>query len=355
MRAKWRIMLDGATEEALLAVDLYNQPRQPRRLEGFFVHMHLAWLYLLHAEFRRDGADYHYRQPNGWFVRVDGEPKTWDLQTSAAYRWPNGGPVRTNLELTIALRNKIEHRYHAAIAVATSGYAQALLLNFEDELTAAFGPKASLGEKLRFPIFVGELTALGDARIQDLRGELPKNTRDFLARFESDLDPAITQDQRYEFRITLVPKLGPKTEADRSLTFVREGDLSDNEKAMLTELGKSGSVVVREQTRPVASAGLMRPAIAAARVQARIPFVFHMGHFIRAWKALGCRPPGGAKRPERTDEKYCVYDEPHGDYLYTPAFVDRVARETSTAKKFEDFIGLPAKPKPDEENLASQA
>ena len=38
--------------------------------------------------------------------------------------------------------------------------------------------------------------------------------------------------------------------------------------------------------------------------------------------------------------KYCIYDEPHKDYLFTQAFVDKVARELSTAEKFETFTGL---------------
>jgi hypothetical protein len=37
MKARWRSMLEGAREESLLTVDLYNQPLQPRRLEGFFI------------------------------------------------------------------------------------------------------------------------------------------------------------------------------------------------------------------------------------------------------------------------------------------------------------------------------
>jgi hypothetical protein len=37
--------------------------------------MHIAWLYLLHAAFKRDGIDYRYRLPNGRFERIDGEPK----------------------------------------------------------------------------------------------------------------------------------------------------------------------------------------------------------------------------------------------------------------------------------------
>ncbi len=84
MRATWRTILDGSREEALLAVDLYNQTRQPRRLEGFLIHMHLAWLYLLHAQSCHEHRDYHYRKTNGRFERVDGEPKSWDLAKCVA-------------------------------------------------------------------------------------------------------------------------------------------------------------------------------------------------------------------------------------------------------------------------------
>lgn len=53
-------MLEGAIDEALLAVDLYNQPRQPRRLEGFLVHMHIAcWLHTG----RGPDMDHPYRRP----------------------------------------------------------------------------------------------------------------------------------------------------------------------------------------------------------------------------------------------------------------------------------------------------
>lgn len=339
-RARWRVMLDGARHEALLAVDLYNQPLQPRRFEGFLVHMHIAWLYLLHSEFRRDRIDYHYRLAGGRFERVDGEPRTWDLKRSVEQRWPAGGPVRKNLELTIGLRNRVEHRYHEATTQVASGYAQALLINFEHELVDQFGYEQSLAQQLRFPVFVGSITPLGQAQIQELRGALPKDARDYIAQFEADLDPDIANDPRYEFRVNLVPKLGPKSEADAALTFVRESDLTEDERKVLAELGKAGRVVVREQSRPVASAGLFRPTVAAQKIEERVPFVVRTHHVIRIWKKLDCRPAAGSEHPERTDEKYCIYDEPHGDYLYTKAFVDKAVREMKTAKKFELFTGL---------------
>jgi len=104
MQAIWKTILQGAIDEALLAVDLYNEPRQARRLEGFFVHMHIAWLYVLQARFKRDQIDFRYRLPNGRFDRIDGEPKTWDLQKCVLERYPDDGPIRKNLEFTIGLR-----------------------------------------------------------------------------------------------------------------------------------------------------------------------------------------------------------------------------------------------------------
>jgi hypothetical protein len=341
MPAGWRTMLEGARDEALLAVDLYNQPRQPRRLEAFLVHMHIAWLYLLHASLRRQGIPYHYTLPNGRIDRVDGEPRMWDLAECVGRRWDAHHPVRKNLELTIALRHNIEHRYHDAIALVASGYAQALLVNFEHELTNEFGPTYSLGEDLRVPIFVGSITALGQARMEGLRDSLPKSTRDFIARFEAELPVTVTQDQRYEFRMTLVPTQGRKGTADTAITFVREADLSDEERDTLSRLGTSGSVVIREQTRSVASAGLFKPSKVVRAVAKQTSFVFNMKLFVDAWRITEVRPPGDSPHPERTNEKFCVYDEPHRDYLYTEAFVDKLLDETSTAAKFKAFFGQP--------------
>lgn len=218
MKARWKVTLDGAKDEALLAVDLYNQPTRPRHLKGFFVHMHLAWLYLFQARYEREHRDYFFRKPNGRYERIDGEPKSWDLAKFTRERWVDNEPVRLNLEFTIALRNKIEHRYEEAISIAVAGYAQALLLNFEEELIQVFGRSHALGNQLRFPIFVGTFTKEGMARAAAMQQQLPSKTRRFISQFESSLDPKVMDDQHYEFRVHLIPKLGAKSEADLALT-----------------------------------------------------------------------------------------------------------------------------------------
>ena len=130
-------MVMAAREEALQAVEIHNSPMSPRPLEGFLVHMHIAWLYVLHAGFEMNGTDYHYRLPNGRYDKVDGEPKSWDLVKSIKERWSTSSdPVRANLEMTAALRNKVEHRYERGLQVATYGFTQALTVNLEGELVA---------------------------------------------------------------------------------------------------------------------------------------------------------------------------------------------------------------------------
>lgn len=51
--------LDASAQEACLAVRLYNDSAE-RAFEGFVIHMHMAWLYLLHAQFIREDVDFRY-------------------------------------------------------------------------------------------------------------------------------------------------------------------------------------------------------------------------------------------------------------------------------------------------------
>jgi hypothetical protein len=142
-------------------------------------------------------------------------------------------------------------------------------------------------------------------------------------------------------------QIGPKSTADLWMTFHRDDELTDEQRRALEDLGQYGRVVVRDRLRPVANLGLMKPAAAPAAIEAQIPFRFRASsEFPAAWKALDCRPSSGASHPERTKDQFCVYDEPHRDYLYTQAFVDKVVRETRSAARFTAFIRRKPAPKP---------
>jgi hypothetical protein len=330
---RYKQMVDASRDEAQFAARLYNDPAEVRSFEGFVVHMHLAWLYLLHAELTRDGVDFRYWRIEGRrrrLERVDGEPRRWELARCVQERWPDAkNPVRANLGFFIGLRNKIEHRYarqQDALTAAVGGQAQALLLNYEEELTSQFGSGASLATRLRFPVFIGSFTDEGERTLRRLRSQLPAALRNFITDYDAALDASITHDPRYEFRLRVLQELAPKDPDSLAIQFTRFDDLDDEQRAAVEAIGKKGHVIVREQRRPVVGHGLLKPTRVAKAVQEEIPFIFNTAHFTTAWKKLGVRPPVGDPHPERTDEKYCLYDERHRDYGYPHQGREQAAR-----------------------------
>jgi hypothetical protein len=153
---------------------------------------------------------------------------------------------------------------------------------------------------LRFPVFIGAMTPEGAARLARAQTKLPAKTRDVIARFEADLDPVIVEDSHYEFRVHLVPKTGPKSEADLAVSFVRLDDLTEEQREVFAQLGRTGTVIVRERLREVSNAGKMKPGMASKQIGARIPFRFSVySEFPRAWRRLDCRPPPGTDHPNQ--------------------------------------------------------
>ncbi len=339
-------MVETSRDEASLAVRLYNDASEARSFEGFAVHMHLAWLYLLHAELTRDCVDYRYWRQQGRtrrLERVDGEPKLWDLATCVRRRWPTEkDPVRANLMFFIGLRNKVERRYvrhQDALTAAVGGHAQAHLLNYEEELTSQFGGESSLAARLRFPVFIGSFTDQGERTLRRLRAQLPRTLRTFISEYDAGLDDSITNDSRYELRLRVLQELAPKDPDALAVQFTRYDDLDEEQRAAVEAIGKKGNVVVRERKRGVVGHGLLKPTKAARAVQDRIPFIFSTGQFTKAWKRLGVRPPADDPHPEKTDETYCLYDERHRDYGYTQAYVEKLVRDCGTEQGFRDLLG----------------
>lgn len=349
--ARWRNTLRAAIDEATLAVRLYNDSGSARAFESFVVHIHLAWLYLLHARFDRDGIDIRYRRIDNprRFVTIDGEHKRWELAKCVAERWINpDDPVRRNIEFFVALRNRVEHR-HAALApnlaLAVGGHAQALLLNYEDELVATFGKGFSLAHILRFPVFVGTFTAEGEQALVRMRNQLPADLRRFIAEYHSGLPDSTASDPRFELRLRVVLELAQRQGNALSMQFTRWDDMTDEERAAVAELGRRGQTVVREQSRPVVGLGLLRPQDAQQKVAVGIQYRFTSHHFLRAWQIKAIRPEKGAAHPERTDEKYCMYNALSRSYGYTEAWVKYLIKQCATAEGFQAATGRVAETK----------
>lgn len=351
-RPRWQATLDASVEEACLAVRLYNDSAEARAFEGFVIHMHLAWLYLLHAEFIRDDVDYRYWDPKfkKRLLKVDGEPKRWELERSVKERWPDPeDPIRANLALFVRLRNRLEHRHaraDEALMLHLAGHAHALLVNYEGEMTSQFGDTQSLALRLRLPIFVGTFTPQGEQALRKFRKTLPSDLRAFMTEYESGLADSVVNDSRYEFRLRATVELAPKDPDAIAIQFTRYEDLTEEDREAVTELGRRGQVITRDRKQPVSGLGRMMPKAAAAAVEAGIPFTFNMNHFTATWKRKGIRPPTGAPDPHHTNPDFCEYDEPTKSYRYTRAYVTHLIKKCSTVAGFEDATGMPPRDKP---------
>ena len=136
--------------------------------------------------------------------------------------------------------------------------------------------------------------------------------------------------------------LGPKSEADAAIEFVKLDELTDDERKVMIEAGRSGRVVTRIKKGRCRAAGCMLPKRVVSEVQKRVPFDFNMGLHTRLWKHFKLHParwvaPDGGE----TVSEFCIPDEPTRQYVYTPAWVNKIVKEIGTPETFEAFFGSP--------------
>src|SRR3990167_8469315 len=75
-------LVQKSREAALSAVQIYNNPTTTFKTESFIVLFTIAWVYLLHAYYRRQKIDYRYFEivnDRKRYVRLEGSYKYWDL------------------------------------------------------------------------------------------------------------------------------------------------------------------------------------------------------------------------------------------------------------------------------------
>ncbi|MGB5148857.1 MAG: DUF3644 domain-containing protein [Mycobacterium sp.] len=241
-------------------------------------------------------------------------------------------------------------KFQEELALAVGGRSQALLLNFEEELTTQFGVGHSLATKLRFPVFIGSFTTEGQQALERLHAKLPKELKQFIVRSANSLPDAVREDEKYDMRLRVFLELAKNPAAGLAIQFVRAADMTAEQKALLEN---TGVVIIREQQRDVSNRGWLKPQHVVRAVAVSIPFKFNMSHFIKAWRAESVRPRRGGPHPETTVERYCRYDEPHRDYTYSQAYVDHLAKHLSTAEGYRALLGLVAVPNRVEHAAAS--
>lgn len=330
--------LEKCQAAAISAVEAYNRPGRRFRTAQYLIMIVVAWNALFHAHFYKNRVNPWYKMRNGRYERVDGEPKHWDL--SECLKQYYGGihnPVRRNLEFLIGLRNKIEHRHLPELDPSLYGECQAALLNLEDFLVDQFGESYALTEQLAVSLqFSRVIPSEKKSSVRTLASKNAKSVKEYIETFRGNLPSTVLNSMKYSFNVFLVPRVANReSTADAAVEFVRVDEASEEELSRLERL----NVLIREKRIPIANLDLLKPSEVVRKINERCPYRVSLRAHTDAWRHFQVRPRTGALYPDRCKTEYCIYDKPHGDYLYTNAWVEKCIDVFSLPEQFRTITG----------------
>ena len=223
------------------AVHTFNSAGLTFRAELFIVTSIIAWTYLLHAWFKREGVDCRYtRTEKGQEVVVktpNGADRYWDLaQCLKHVKCPIERGARDNLTYLLELRHEIEHRSTGRLDEAVSAKLQACCINFNDAIKGLFGAQYALERRLPIALqFSPDQRAL-----LKKAGTLPRHVESMMDAFESQLTPEQRADPRFAFRVFMVHRTANRApRADLAVELVPPGsDIAEKFNIALKEVEK---------------------------------------------------------------------------------------------------------------------
>ena len=323
-------ILESSVNSALTAVETYNRPRTQFRMENYIILMIVAWTKLFHAYFQSEiGERYFYKEKNGRYKKVDGEKKEWELtECIKEYQkrektYPNlSDAVVKNLQFFIGIRNKIEHRYwdSSSLDILLFGECQALLFNYENLLVLLFGEDYSINTCLAYALQFSHLRA--KEQLQAQRGLLSKDMHDikkYIDKYKTDLPQDVYDSQEYSIKLLQIPKISNTNRHDLAVEFVQWNSLSADDRASYQKI----SAIIKDKivVQRVSNANLLKPGAVIRAVEEKTGIKLSQSDHILLWKAFKIRPVPASEAKFDTVSKFCIYDEPHDDYLYTEEWV----------------------------------
>ena len=318
-KGKTKSILQASIDSALLAVEIYNKPRTTFRSESYITLMIMAWTRLFHAYFNNMiGDKYYYKNNNGRYSLVDGEKKSWELSTCIKEFNGLQETIKANLEFFIKLRNKIEHRHIEKREVDTLifGECQSLLFNYESKLIEFFGNEYSINEALVYSLQFSRLRtrqqekANRTALSQDLT-----DIKSFVEKYRSTLSNEIYHSLEYSIKLIQIPKISNTNRTDAAIEFVKLDELNEADKQAYEQI----TVLIKDKKITVEGANVRRfkPKEVVAKVNESLTNkILTINLHSLLCRIFKIRPQGKADDPFDTNTEFCLYDEPHKDYVY---------------------------------------
>lgn len=206
------------------AVQIYNNPLILFKSESFIVLSNIAWTYLLHAYYHSIHIDYRYSEFRKSRKKYDktksGNYKYWELERCINYnKSPLDNQTSANLRFLISIRHEIEHHICTHIDEAIRGKIQASCINYNYYIKKMFGESFGIEKELGFSIQFSEITPSQEEQLKN-NYQLPKNIRNFIIKFESELSDDEINGPRYEYKIVYDAYCSSrKSDSDKIIKF----------------------------------------------------------------------------------------------------------------------------------------
>lgn len=292
-------LLIKAREAMIAAVHTFNGAGLTFRTELFIVTSVIAWTYLLHAYYRREGVDYRYYRTNNGVREVERTPagaeKYWELgRCLNDNRSPVDQPTKKNLEFLTELRHEIEHRSTNRIDDAVSAKLQACCINFNETIKSLFGDQYGL--EARLPLALQFVTFSAEQRAL-LKGasDLPQHIEMMMDTFHAGLTEEEQADPRFAYRVAFVQKTANRaSSADLAIEFVRPGsdEALEINRVLLKETEKSK----------------YRPMQVVSKMHEEGFPRFTINRHTDLWKALEAKEPAKGYGVQMLDGQWYWYD-----------------------------------------------
>jgi hypothetical protein len=178
-----------AREAMILAVTIFNSGSLRFKTEVFAVLANIAWTYLLHEHYERQGIP-----PRN----VDGTTFALSFMLSRQ-DCPLSKGIRNNLLAMKSIRDDVEHKMLGRSDVKWLPLFQACCLNFDKTLVTWFGQRATLQSDLAAALHFAKLDLEQAAQVSAY--DIPPNITALDALLKKDMKDEDIDDLEYQFRV----------------------------------------------------------------------------------------------------------------------------------------------------------
>jgi hypothetical protein len=270
-------LLIKAREAMIAAVHTFNSAGLHFRAELFIVTIVIAWTYLLHAYYKREGVDYRYKKGGVIEKTPSGAEKYWELGQCLTHgKCPLEKGVVNNLKFLLEIRHEIEHRSTNRVDDAVSAKLQACCINFNDTIKRVFGKEFALEKRL--PIALQFVTFDGTQRASLIGADLPPNLAAAMDAFHDGLSEDEQKDPKFRYRVAFVPMIsGKASNADLAVEFIKLGSAEAQaaERVLLKEVERTkyraSDIVAKVRIAGYPTFNMHDHTLLAKHLAARVP------------------------------------------------------------------------------------